>query len=144
MLDLSIRGGTVVTDAAVFQADIGIVGDKIDCVMRSGSLPPARRELVADGLLILPGAIDIHFHVRAPGNSERGTFETETQAAVAGGVTTILEMPISKPCCARRDIFESRKQLGLSEAYSNFGLFGAPGLMDRDEILGMAEAGACG
>src|SRR5687767_10170086 len=136
MLDLSIRGGTVVTDVGVFQADIGIANHQIDCVAQSGSLPPARREVVAEGLLILPGAIDIHFHVRAPSNPARGTFESETRAAVAGGVTTLLEMPISSPCCARRDILESRKQLGLSEAYSNFGLYGAPGLMDRDEILG--------
>ncbi|MEZ4837241.1 MAG: amidohydrolase family protein [Caldilineaceae bacterium] len=53
-------------------------------------------------------------------------------------------MPISTPGCARRDIFEKRKALGQAEAYVNFGLYGAPGLLDRDEILGMADAGAVG
>ena len=144
MLDIAIKGGTVVTELGSFTADVGIEGDKIALVARNGGLGAARREINAEGKLILPGVIDIHFHVRAPAHPNRGTFITETQAAAAGGVTTILEMPISTPGCARRDILEARKALGLSQAYVNFGLYGAPGLLNRDEILGMADAGACG
>lgn len=144
MLDIAIKGGTVVSELGSFVADVGIEGDKIAIVARNGGLPQARREIQADGKLVLPGVIDIHFHVRAPAHPNRGTFATETQAAAAGGVTTILEMPISTPGCARRDILEARKALGLSQAYVNFGLYGAPGLLVRDEILGMADAGACG
>lgn len=144
MLDIAIKGGTVVSELGKFVADVGIEGDKIAVVARNGGLPPARREIQADGKLVLPGVIDIHFHVRAPAHPNRGTFATETQAAAAGGVTTILEMPISTPGCARRDILEARKTLGLSQSYVNFGLYGAPGLLQRDEILGMADAGACG
>jgi allantoinase len=144
MLDLAIKGGTVVTENGVFAADVGIEGDQIALVARSGGLPAARREINAEGILILPGVIDIHFHVRAPAHPQRGTWESESRAAAAGGVTTVLEMPISTPGCARRDILENRKGLGLTQAYVNFGLYGAPGLLDRDEILGMADAGACG
>jgi dihydropyrimidinase/dihydroorotase/allantoinase len=144
MLDLSIRGGRVVTEHGSMLADVGIENGQIAVVAAGGTMPEARREIAAEGKLILPGAIDIHFHVRAPSHPERGTFATETQAAAAGGVTTVLEMPISLPCCATRAVLEDRKALGLSEAYANFGLYGAPGLLQRDEILGMAEAGACG
>lgn len=144
MLDLAIKGGTLVTEWGTYPADIGVEGTAIAAVGRPGTLPAARHELDAAGLLVLPGAIDIHFHVRAPGYPERGTFVTETGAAAAGGVTTVLEMPISTPGCARRDIFESRRALGQAQAIVNFGLYGAPGLLQRDEILGMAEAGACG
>lgn len=144
MLDLAIKGGTVVNDTGAFAADIGIEGDQIAMVTQTGGLPRARRTINADGLYVLPGVIDIHFHLRAPGSPERGDFRTETQAAAAGGVTTILEMPISLPGCARRDILEARKALGESQTYTNFGLYGAPGLLNRDEILGMAAAGACG
>lgn len=143
MLDIAIKGGTVVNEDGAMPADVGIEGDRIALVAAPGGLPPARRELRAEGLLVLPGAIDIHFHVRAPGHPERGTFETETQAAAAGGVTTILEMPISVPGCARRDILESRRAHGEPRTYVNFGLYGAAGLLSRDEVLGMAEAGAC-
>ena len=144
MLDVAIRGGTVVTERGVFPADLGIEGGKIAILSSSGALPTARREINAEGRLVLPGIIDIHFHVRAPGYPERGTFTSETQAAAAGGVTTILEMPISTPACATAAVLESRKALGLSQSYVNFGLYGAPGLLDRGEILAMAEAGACG
>jgi len=144
VLDIAIKGGTVVNTTGTFTADVGVENDKIAIVAQSGALPEARNEINADGLLILPGIIDIHFHVREPGHPERATFASETRAAAAGGVTTLLEMPISIPGTARRDILESRKALALSEAYVNVGMYGAPGLLDQDEIMGMAEAGACG
>lgn len=143
MFDLAIKGGIIVNEDGAQPADLGVEGDRIALVARPGALPPARREINAEGLLVLPGVIDIHFHVRAPGHPERGTFETESQAAAAGGVTTFLEMPISVPGCARRDILERRRELGEARSYVNFGLYGAAGLLQRDEILGMAEAGAC-
>lgn len=143
MLDIAIKGGTLVNHDAAVPADIGIEGDRIAMIAAPGALPPARTELNAEGMLVLPGVIDIHFHVRAPGHPQRGTFETETQAAAAGGVTTILEMPISVPGCARPDILISRRQLGEARSFVNFGLYGAAGLLDRDAILGMADEGAC-
>ena len=144
MLDLAIKNGTVVTAQGQVMADVGIEGGQIALLAQPGALPAARREIDADGCLVLPGAIDIHFHVRAPGHPQRGTFITETQAAAAGGVTTVLEMPISVPCCARVEVFQARRALGEAQSYVNFGLYGAPGLLDREEILGMAEEGACG
>lgn len=142
MLDLAIKGGVVVTEDGQFQADVGIEAGCISLISSHGALPPARREESADGCLVLPGVVDIHFHVRAPGHPHRGTFITETQAAAAGGVTTILEMPISVPCCASPEIFEMRRKLGERDSCVNFGLYGAPGLLVRDDILGMADAGA--
>ncbi len=144
MLDIAIKGATVINATGRLVADVGIENDTIVLVAQPGALPAARQEINADGLLLLPGIIDIHFHIRAPGHPERATFASETRAAAAGGVTTLLEMPISIPGCARRDILEDRKALALSESYVNIGFYGAPGLLDRGEILGMAEAGACG
>ena len=72
MLDIAIKGGTVVNATGAFAADVGLENDKIAIVAQSGALPEARQEINADGLLILPGVIDFHFHVRAPGHPERG------------------------------------------------------------------------
>lgn len=144
MLDLAIRGGTLLTEQGAFLADVGVEHDRIAAIAQPGALPSARKTLEVEGCFVLPGIIDIHFHVRAPGHPERGTFLTETQAAAAGGVTTVLEMPISVPCCATAEVLENRKALGERQSYVNFGLYGAPGRLDRDQVLAMADAGACG
>ena len=56
-----------------------------------------KKEMDADGDLVLPGGIDTHVHIREPEMCQRGTFQSETAAAAAGGITTIFEMPISAP-----------------------------------------------
>ncbi|MCB0068192.1 MAG: D-aminoacylase, partial [Caldilineaceae bacterium] len=66
MLDIAIKGGTLLTDQGQVSADLGIEGDRIAMIAAPGALPAARREIEAEGCLVMPGAIDIHFHVRAP------------------------------------------------------------------------------
>ncbi len=139
-----IINGDVVTETGIVQADIGIQDGKIAAVLARGTGATASEIIDAAGALVIPGAVDIHFHCRAPAYPQRGDFATETRAAAAGGVTTIFEMPISKPCCATGDIFRSRKALGEADSYVNFALYGAPGLLDRKEIADMANEGAIG
>ncbi|MFN8496362.1 MAG: amidohydrolase family protein [Anaerolineae bacterium] len=142
MLDLAIVGGRAVLPSGIEDADIGIQDGQIAIVGRQGQLPAARTTIVATDQLVMPGAIDVHFHCRAPAHPARGDFATETRAAAAGGVTTVFEMPIAKPGCATPEIFRARRALGEASVYVNFALFGAPGLLDRDYILGMADEGA--
>ena len=139
-----ISNGDVVTENGIISADVAIQGGKIAALLTRGTLVEADEKIDATGQLVLPGAIDIHFHCRAPAYPQRGDFATETRAAAAGGVTTIFEMPISKPCCATGDIFRMRKSLAEADAYVNFGLYAAPGLLDPDEIADMVAEGAIG
>jgi allantoinase len=140
--DTLIINGDVVTERGIEALDIGIVGERIAALLLRGTPAEAREIIDAAEMLVLPGAVDIHFHCRAPAYPERGDFATETRAAAAGGVTTIFEMPISKPCCATGDIFRARKALGGADAYVNFALYGAPGLLKREEVQDMAAEGA--
>ena len=144
MLDLAIVGGKVVLPGGLRDADVGVAGDKIVAIVAPGRLPAAAQTLDASGQLVMPGAIDIHFHVRAPAHPARGDFATETRAAAAGGVTTIFEMPISKPGCATAEILRARRALGEANVYVNFALYGAPGTLKREDVVGMAEEGAIG
>lgn len=144
MYDIMIVNGDVVTPNGIEQVDVAINGDRIVGLLARGSTAEARNPIDASGKLVIPGAIDIHFHCRAPAYPARGDFATETRAAAAGGVTTIFEMPISKPCCATGDIFRMRKALAEENAYVNFGLYAAPGLLDRKEIEDMVNEGAIG
>ena len=72
----------------------------------------------------------------------RGDFATESRAAAAGGVTSIFEMPISKPCASTADVLRARQAIAKSKAYVNIGLYGAPGRKDAAETRAMADAGA--
>ena len=91
-LDTIIRNVDIVSGGGVVRGDIAIRAGKI--------VPPigeARETIDGTGLTALPGLLDTHVHIRAPGISHRETFYTGTCAAAAGGITTIFEMPVSKP-----------------------------------------------
>ena len=141
-VDTLIQNAQVALETGLARVDVGIQAGRIALITGDSTGISAGHSIDAAGKLLLPGAIDIHFHCRAPAYPERGDFATETRAAAAGGVTTIFEMPISKPCCATGDTFRMRKALAERDCYVNFGLYGAPGLLDRDEIAAMVDEGA--
>lgn len=140
--DLLIHGGDVVAEGRVVPLDVAVAEGRIAALLRPGTAVPAARVFDATGLTVLPGVIDTHVHVRAPSYPERGTVLSETRAAAAGGVTTVLEMPIAKPCCATAEILAARREHFAAQAVVNFGLFGAPGAASPREVAAMAEAGA--
>jgi allantoinase len=141
--DTLIVNGQVVTETGIHVLAVALHNGQIAALIPQGDdLPAARETIDAHGQYVLPGAIDIHFHCRAPAYPARGDFATETMAAAAGGVTTIFEMPISKPCCATGEIFRNRKALAERDAYVNYAIYGAPGLLDPKEIKAMVDEGA--
>lgn len=143
-IDTLITNAQVVLETGIAELDVGMRAGRIAALVADSSGISADETIDAAGKLLLPGAIDIHFHCRAPAYPQRGDFATETRAAAAGGVTTVFEMPISKPCCATGEVFRMRKALGERDAYVNFGLYGAPGLLDPGEIADMVDEGAIG
>ena len=112
MFDALIRGATVMTPDGARRLEVALNDGKIAALLEPNSVVEAREIIEASGKHVLPGAIDIHFHVRAPAHPARGTWLSETRAAAAGGVTTVFEMPISKPCCATPEILVSRREQG--------------------------------
>jgi len=141
--DLRILNATVVTEAGSRVADIGIEGHSIADVVPQGGLGAGRRELDASGLHVMPGAVDVHFHCRAPSRPERGDFASETAAAAAGGVTTVFEMPIADPACSTPDVFLTRRSLIEAEANVNVALY-AGAAVEPARAESMAALGAIG
>jgi len=141
-LDLAITGGTVVRGDGRQRLDIGIVAGRIVAIAAPGTLAPADTNVDASGLLVLPGIVDTHFHCRAPDHSEREDFDSGTAAAAAGGVTTIVEMPISDPACSTPEVLDARMMLARAGARVDVGFYGAPGDLDRPRLQEMADAGA--
>ncbi len=144
MNDLAVVGGTLVSEEIEGPFDLGIRDGRIAQIARRGGLEPASQTVSASGLLVLPGAVDVHYHARTPAYPERGDFLTESAASAAGGVTTILEMPISNPACSTPEILRARRKLGEQQCVIDFGLYGAPGTLSETDVKGMAEEGAIG
>ena len=146
MNDMAIVGAIPVTPDGVADepATVLVHEGRIRAVQRSDAPFEAAEVVEAHGMLLLPGAIDAHFHCRDPSFPERGDFATESRAAAAGGVTSIFEMPISKPCASTVEIWNARREAAAAKAYVNIGLYAAPGRMDAAETRAMADAGAIG
>lgn len=142
MFEKIIRQAMVLTPQGIFPLDVALDQGKIAALLQPGSQVNAHEVMDAPGLHLLPGAIDIHFHVRAPAHPQRGTWVTESRAAAAGGVTTVFEMPISKPCCATAEILTRRREQAAAESVVNFAFYGAPGRLIASEVEAMAAAGA--
>jgi len=142
--DLLIRNGIAATAAGTRPADVAVQGGKVAALLQPGEAAEARETVDARGLHVLPGAVDIHFHIRAPAFPERGTVESETRAAAAGGITTLFEMPISKPCCATPELVRMRREHFAEHAYINFGLYAAPGDLKPSSLAAMAAEGIIG
>src|SRR5271157_1672289 len=88
--DLVIAGGTVVTPADMFQADVGVAGGKIAAV---GVGLRGRRSVDAHGLLVLPGGVDSHCHIeqlQPGGRHDEESFITGSTSALAGGTTSVI------------------------------------------------------
>lgn len=143
MLDLNVINGTLVTPSGRLKADLGIAAGRVAGVFERGEAPAARETIDASDLLVLPGIVDAHFHCRAPGYPEREDFASGTQAAAAGGVTTIFEMPIADPGVHNGEVLRARRELGERQCYVDFALYGGGGA-EEDGIQSMAREGAIG
>jgi dihydroorotase (multifunctional complex type) len=135
-----IRGGDVRTPDGLVRQDVALRSGRIAALLPPGAETSAET-VDASGLTVLPGAIDIHCHVRAPAFPERGTVESETRAAAAGGVTTRFEMPITKPCCNSPERVAIRREHFSGRSVVNFGLYAAPGRIDLAAVRALADAG---
>ena len=141
-LDLAITNGILIDEHGERAVELGVRAGQIVVVATRGQLPSAAQTIDAQGLWVLPGFVDAHFHCRAPDHPAREDFASGTMAAAAGGVTTLCEMPISNVGVTNADILNTRRALLERDAYIDVGLFAACGTLDRDAIHGLADAGA--
>jgi allantoinase len=134
-----VRGGTVVTDEGVRAADVGVEGGRVVAVG-----PGLRGETLFDarGLLVFPGFVDPHVHACDEGLSEWEDFGAATAAALAGGVTTLLDMPLNEPCTTTAAAFRGRAEVVRARTRCDVGLWAGAVPGNAGELEGMAAAGA--
>lgn len=117
-----IKGGTLVSSCRTWQADLAIEGDKIIAIGNNLNFPNA--EIIdAQGLHVLPGIIDTQVHFRDPGFPEKEDLYTGSKAAVAGGVTSFLEMPNTNPPTINYEAMEYKKKKASLVSLANFNFY---------------------
>ena len=142
---LLVANGIVVTRAGIQPADVLCENGRIAGLLGHGVEVQADERIDAGGLLVFPGFIDPHVHSRDPGLTEKEDFAHATRSALAGGLTTILDMPNAVPPLADVETFVQRARDHAAVAEVDFGLWAqALGAANLDNIAGLAAAGAVG
>jgi dihydroorotase len=96
------------------------------------------------GYYVLPGVIDVHVHFREPGLTQKGTISSESRAAVAGGVTSVLEMPNTNPPTLTEKLLDEKLAIAAKNSYVNYGFYIGVSADNLDEVLNMDSRKACG
>src|SRR5437660_10354314 len=125
--DLILTGGKVVSPDAVIDASVAIKDGKILSVGAADAMPPARETVDVSGMHVLPGAIDVHVHLRDPGYPHKEDFASGTAAAAFGGVTTVLDMPNTLPTVGTAETLADKHRIAAEKAFVDYGLYAVLG-----------------
>ncbi len=143
--DHIIRNGRVVTSSTEYTANIYIKAGKIAAITEEELEGNAKEITDATGLCVLPGLIDTHVHSRDGGATYKEDFYHSTQAAAAGGITTIFEMPNTNPTINSVENFKKQVDNFHSKAHVNFGVWGiCLGSLNNKNLLQLSDAGVIG
>jgi dihydroorotase len=134
MQDIVIKNATLVNEGKVFEADVFLVQGRIH---RIGQIDPESHHLVIDatGKYLLPGIIDGQVHFRDPGATHKGDLYTESRAAVAGGVTSFIDMPNTIPNTLSLERLQEKYDLAAQKSLANYSFFLGVNADNLDEVL---------
>lgn len=145
-LDLVLRGQHVLTTAGISAREVGVKDGKIVAIEPFGNNLDAARiiEIGVDEVLI-PGLVDTHVHVNEPGRTEWEGIESATKAAAAGGVTTIIDMPLNSiPPTVNLDALEIKRAAASTKAFVNIGFWGGAIPGNKKDLRALHDAGVFG
>jgi dihydroorotase len=115
-----LRSGTIVNEGKQFVADILIRNGRIEKIASTLSNEINAEEINVSGKIILPGCIDDQVHFREPGLTHKGNIQTESRAAVAGGITSYMEQPNTKPAATTIEELEKKYQRASEVSIANY------------------------
>jgi allantoinase len=144
--ELVIRGPRVVTAAGEVAACVGVRGGRVAATEPLGArLAGDRTVTLADDEVLLPGLVDSHVHVNEPGRTDWEGFGTATRAAAAGGVTTIVDMPLnSVPPTTDLAALEVKRKAAEGRVHVDVGFWGGAVPGNLGDLAGLHEAGVAG
>lgn len=130
-----IKNATIVNEGKQTQGDVLITDGRIAKIGGIIDIPARAREINAEGLHLLPGVIDDQVHFREPGLKHKATIETEAMAAVAGGVTSFMEMPNTRPAALTQELLEEKYKQASYTSAANYSFFMGVSNDNLEEVL---------
>jgi len=139
-----IVNARMVNDGRVFEADLRIKDDRIAAIGSGLSARAGERVVDAHGRWLLPGMIDDQVHFREPGSGHKGDIATESAAAVAGGLTSFMDMPNTHPATLTAAALEDKYARAAGRAWGNYGFYLGASHDNLDAIRTLDPAAAPG
>ena len=131
-----IRNAKIVNEGVVFEGDILIENEWITEIAEKISPKTSRCVIIdAEGSYVIPGAIDDQVHFREPGLIHKGTIESESKAAIAGGITSFIEQPNTVPNAVTQELLEQKYQIAAESSHANYSFMMGGTNDNLEEIL---------
>jgi dihydroorotase len=128
-----IKGIQLVNEGSITVTDVLVGNGRIEKIAASISDPAV--EINGEGKYLLPGCIDDQVHFREPGLTHKANIATEAKAAVAGGVTSFMEMPNTKPAALTQELLENKYRIAAAGSVANYSFYMGTGNDNADEVL---------
>ena len=143
MLDLIIKNGQCFVDGGLKNVDVAIIQGKIHKI---GQITDQAKEIIdAEGQIVLPGCIDTQTHFREPGSTDTEDLHSGSRAAIAGGITSVFEMPNTNPPTSNMRELQRKLDLAKKRMYCNYAFyFGATANNSEDLSSLSGLEGCCG
>jgi dihydroorotase len=140
-----IKNATIINEGQIFQGSVSVKGTLIDKIYHGDeTLPAAEREIEAKGSYLIPGVIDDQVHFREPGLTHKGDIFSESRAAIAGGVTTYMEMPNTNPQTTTIQALNDKFNIAARNSIANYSFYMGATNDNLKELLKADPRKVCG
>src|SRR5687767_11890506 len=130
-----IKNISIVNEGLIFPGDILLRNGRIEKIGRDIKSDFAVTEINGEGKYLLPGVIDDQVHFREPGLTHKGNIYSESKAAVAGGVTSFMEMPNTIPPAFTQELLEDKYEIASNTSLANYSFYMGTSNVNPDEAL---------
>jgi dihydroorotase len=146
MSSILIKNATIVNEGRSFRSDLLIENEHISAIGSYDQMivPSGIKTIDATGLLLIPGVIDVHVHFREPGLTHKGDIFSESRAAVAGGITSFMDMPNTIPQTVTIDTINEKYRIGSEHSIANYSFYIGATNTNLTEVMKADPTEVCG
>ncbi|MGA2405373.1 MAG: dihydroorotase [Bacteroidales bacterium] len=146
MSSILIKNATIINEGKTFRSDLLIKDELISSIGSTDqiNIPSETKIIDAAGLFLIPGVIDDQVHFREPGLTYKGDIYSESRAAVAGGITSFMDMPNTNPQTVTINLLNEKYQIGAENSFANYSFYLGATNTNLEDVLKVNKSEVCG